>query len=471
MYWIEESQMFQTINHFFAKSQEPTNHAPQAAMTSALPEYDVAVVGAGMGGLAACIFLRQAGRRVVCIEPEPFPHARVGESLDWSAPALLQKLGLSQEQLVDEQMATYKRKIKVSFLGEGLFIKEPSHSQPTCHVDRAHLDQKLFEIAQNMGVTFIWQRISTVDTRDDRVMACQTTTGQRITATWFIDASGRAQLFAKAFEIPKQEYGPRKVCLWTYFESESHLDGTTLHGENTDQYLSWIWEIPITPQKVSVGYITRADELREQRKSGQSVRQILRSALLSHQRFIPLLAEQPDYQVSVCSYRCYVNQYACGANWFMVGEAASMLDPMTANGVTAALRHAKAATTFIREACGTLSRQEQYLYNTNIRQLGHAFNRNIETALYDWPLRWVLGPSKAVAVYVVFGYFTNVLYSKFEPQSRLGLALFRGWLMAMWLWIASCSLIARLVFVSRQLWHGKRKGRPIPLTNLKNRQR
>ena len=39
-------------------------------------EYDVAVVGAGLGGLAAGIFLRRAGLRVA-----PFPHARVGESL------------------------------------------------------------------------------------------------------------------------------------------------------------------------------------------------------------------------------------------------------------------------------------------------------------------------------------------------------------------------------------------------------
>lgn len=57
--------------------------------------YDVVVVGAGLGGLAVAIFLACAGRRVVCIEPEPFPRERVGESLDWSTPALLRALGLA----------------------------------------------------------------------------------------------------------------------------------------------------------------------------------------------------------------------------------------------------------------------------------------------------------------------------------------------------------------------------------------
>ncbi len=50
---------------------------------------DVVVVGAGLAGLAITILLRKAGLTVLCVEPERFPHARVGESLDWSAPGLL----------------------------------------------------------------------------------------------------------------------------------------------------------------------------------------------------------------------------------------------------------------------------------------------------------------------------------------------------------------------------------------------
>lgn len=482
--------MFKTSCQNLTKSQKLTNHAAQTATTFAGLEYDVAVVGSGMGGLAASISLCKAGFRVVCIEPKRFPHSPVGESLDWSVPALLEKLGLSRDELVEEEVATYKRGIKMFSFGEEVFTKilwpwieywPLRFERFTCHVDRAKFDQKLFEIAQKMGVRFIWERVSTVDTEQDRVVACQTASGQRITATWFIDASGRARLFAKAFDIAKSEYGRQKVCLWTHFESESHSEGTVFHVDNSLKYLSWIWEIPITPHKVSIGYIMPADQLRERRKSGQSVRQILAEALRKHEgdaageRFTSLLAKQPDYQVSTCSYHTYVNQYACGPNWFMVGEAACMPDPLTSNGVTAAIRHALRATDLIEKAteAGKLSTQQQQLYNTDVLQMGHAFNSNIETGLYDWPARQQFGPSYAADIYIVFGYLVNALYSKFAPQSRLGVTLFRGLLIAMRLWICTFSLIAKLVFHSRRLWHrvATSKSRMMPDSVLKKYQK
>jgi len=67
--------------------------------------HDVAVVGAGLAGLAACMYLSRAGLQVICVEPVPSPHARVGESCDWSTPALLKSLGLSRDQLVRDLTA------------------------------------------------------------------------------------------------------------------------------------------------------------------------------------------------------------------------------------------------------------------------------------------------------------------------------------------------------------------------------
>ena len=48
--------------------------------------HDVAIIGAGIAGLAASVLLRTAGLRVVCLDPRQYPQRKVGESLDWSSP-------------------------------------------------------------------------------------------------------------------------------------------------------------------------------------------------------------------------------------------------------------------------------------------------------------------------------------------------------------------------------------------------
>lgn len=119
------------------------------------PRHDVAIVGAGLAGLASCILLRRAGLKVVCLDAVPHPHRKVGESLDWSSPALLRRLGIDPRTLIDDGVATYKKRIVVSELGRGgpwgaapppAIRRSPLRFETvTLHVDRTALDTRLFE--------------------------------------------------------------------------------------------------------------------------------------------------------------------------------------------------------------------------------------------------------------------------------------------------------------------------------------
>jgi menaquinone-9 beta-reductase len=70
---------------------------------------DVTVIGGGLAGKAASLHLARAGLKVVCIEPHHVIRPPVGESLDWSAPDLLNRLGLSPDSLIASRIATWKR--------------------------------------------------------------------------------------------------------------------------------------------------------------------------------------------------------------------------------------------------------------------------------------------------------------------------------------------------------------------------
>ena len=163
--------------------------------------YDAVIAGAGMAGLAAGLLLARAGHRVVLIDPKPFPRSYVGESLDWSAPLLLRRLGFPCDGLVAAGIGTYKREIRiVSGRRRSWSEKPPSwlgraplrFGLTTIHVDRRRFDEQLYASAREAGVEFVWEHVTAVDLEGDRVTAFMSRSGRRFHGAWFIDASGRA---------------------------------------------------------------------------------------------------------------------------------------------------------------------------------------------------------------------------------------------------------------------------------------
>jgi hypothetical protein len=122
--------------------------------------------------------------------------------------------------------------------------------------------------------------------------------------------------------------------------------------------------------------------------------------------------------------------------------------------VTACLRHAQEASQCIRESFerGTLSRRQQYVYNTNVWRMGHSFNHAIERAAYGWTMRYGYGPYATQRAYTAFSYLTNALYTKFRPNSRLSMTLFGVMFAFWWVWMETWSLTGKLTYYASKLW-------------------
>lgn len=419
--------------------------------------YDVVVAGAGLGGLAAAIHLRRGGLRVLCIEPEKFPHNKVGESLDWSSPGMLAQLGITRESLIADEVATYKKHIEIVTPDRPAYQAQPElwfRNPPlkfeviTLHADRVALDQRIYKAAGDAGAEFLWDRVTEVECDEDRITAVRTAGGQRVEARWFIDASGMGgRLFARKFQIPKSDYGRKKVCLWCHFDTPIRTEGTTFYTNIAgDEYLSWIWEIPISPKVTSVGCIMTAEFVQRRRRQGTATQQILWDALSPYARFDRLLEEQHNTPVHAVSYQSYVYGNACGPNWLIMGEAASLPDPLTANGVTAAFRHAAEGSRFILQSCerGHLTRYQRWLYNANVQRMGHVFNHSIETSIYENSIRWGLGVMPAQKIYTAFSYTVNALYSRLRPKGWMAMLCFGCIRTGVWAWIEGWALLGQL---------------------------
>jgi menaquinone-9 beta-reductase len=401
-------------------------------------QIDVTVIGGGLAGMAASIHLADAGLRVVCIEADPIDTDPVGESLDWSAPELLKRLGLTKEHLLEQGIATYKLHVVLKLRDgsqqhyvPGEWLGKPPYNVDlrTLHVDRTQLNQALREILLGKGIRLLSDRVVHVETTGQIVKAVVTAKGERIVSPWFLDASGSAAtLFPRIFKLPVYEYGPHKVAMWDYFTVPESIEGTTLHADGAGpRYMEWIWQIPIHPHTISVGYVCPGEAVKTKRQQGLSIQDIFEMQL---KRFPDLENLYPDTAKKpprTTSFRCRVFSKTAGPNWLVAGEAAAMVDPMTSNGVTAALRHAEEASRLIvrfRER-GCIPRIPASMYSQRVSSLAKFFNSTIEDVLYDWPIRNRIGPFHAGDVYTIPAWSINVIYSRSRPQGLLSTTLFR----------------------------------------------
>jgi menaquinone-9 beta-reductase len=418
---------------------EDTSGAPTVSR-----QRDVTVIGGGLAGMAAAIELARAGLRVTCLEPtRDFDHL-VGESLDWSAPDLFANLGLPMDDLVRAGTSTYKRHVILK-LSDGSFAeyipspwlgRRPFNVElRTLHIDRGRLHGSLLQLAATFGVELIQDRAVEIEREGESITAVLTEQGQRLISTWFLDASGAAaSLFARKLNLPSVQYGPRKVAIWTYFQVSEWVEGTTLYAEALEKnYMDWIWEIPIHPGTISVGYVAPGPFIKDQRSQGLSTQEIFTRRLAKFPRFQPLLQKANYETLRTTSFVCHCYRKACGGNWFILGEAVSQPDPITGNGVTGALRHATEASRLILrfKEKRRLSSWSSAAYNLRVLAMGRFFNSLIEKLAYDWPIRDRLGTLIAGDAYTIPAWSVNLLYSRIRPDGMIGTVLFNAFLVSL----------------------------------------
>jgi len=404
---------------------------------------EAVVIGGGLAGLAAAIHLARGGLRVLCLEPRESFQQIVGESLDWSAPQLFSDLGSTMEDLVASDAATFKRHITVTasdgshqeYLPGAWLTKRPWNVEiRTLHLDRLQIHNRLKELARAHGVITLHERAIGFEIRDRRIFSVETSAEHSIRAPWVIDASGAAaSVLGNEFSLPSVAYGPRKVALWAHFRTPDWVEGTTLYMLSpAGEYMEWIWEIPIHAGISSIGYIAPGSKIKIERARGLTNADILFGQMRKFVRLRSLVDCAPPDRVAATSFLCRTYSGVCGPNWIIIGEAASQSDPITGNGVTAALRHAAEASDLIclyrqRDRIPVLARTA---YNIRATGVGRYFNSMIEKFFYQPPLRTRLGLFGTARVYTVPAWLTNLLYSRFRPRRLVGTLLFCSALVA-----------------------------------------
>jgi hypothetical protein len=135
-------------------------------------------------------------------------------------------------------------------------------------------------------------------------------------------------------------------------------------------------------------------------------------------------AASTDGAIQHCStsFLCRSYHDTCGPNWIIVGEAASQSDPITGNGVTAALRHAaEASDTVIRyQKRRRIPLSSRRAYSLRLREMGRFFNSLIENMFYQPTVRQKLGVFTVGRAYTIPAWLANLVYSRIQPNRLSG---------------------------------------------------
>ena len=313
--------------------------------------FDVAIVGGGPAGSTAGTLLAKHGWNVAIFEKEKFPRFKIGESLLPGSLRTFERMGVKEKIDRADVIVKYGGKI-ISACGTRsnrfLFCDAFRCKYPTSYqVERSMFDQLLLDHAAENGCS-VSQGINVTDVAFDGDGVTIQTIDREIRAKYLIDCSGRNSLVGSRFKLRRNYSHLRKFSLFAHFEGvdrEPGIDGTlTQMVRGKDR---WIWIIPITAKKTSIGVVLDAQTFKRMR-------------LEPEEAFTRILEENPKVTEQMSRARritdvhatgdfSFRNKRFTGERWVLAGDAAGFIDPVWSSGVfIAILSGEKAADTLDR---------------------------------------------------------------------------------------------------------------------------
>ncbi len=277
------------------------------------------VLGGGPAGCAAAILCAQRGLPVALLERTRFPRHRPGETLHPGIEPLLEQLGLADAV----RAAGFLRHagIRVQWAGARRFEPFGADEQGPWlgfQAWRADFDAIMLERARAVGVR-VHQPCRALQPLLDggRVVGVATTDGP-LYAPVIVDAAGGSHWLARKLGAYVQTYSPQLIVHYGYAAGERPaLDAAP---EITADRAGWTWIARVRPR---LYHWTRLS-LRPERAPADCVPEELRE-----------LERRGGTRGADVTWRMVMNP--AGPGYFLVGDAAAVLDPVSSHGVLKAI--------------------------------------------------------------------------------------------------------------------------------------
>ena len=317
--------------------------------------YDIIIVGGGPAGSSTAIRLAEKGYKVLLLDRQHFPRDKVcGDGVSGKSVRLLKELGLIDE-IEKNEHATMYGVIFSNPDGDILEIKTKRSKEPSGYVVRRYvLDNIIFQAAKNAKGVEAREGYTVVDVRrennqDIRVKAkSENGSVEEFKANIVVGADGASSIVAAKLSKEKIEDEHHVIAVRAYYEGvEGMKDKIELHFIE-DVLPGYFWIFPLPGKKANVGIGMLTKELKKKRVDLKKLFYKALDTKLIKPRFTNAkpISELKGWGLPLGSKR----RKGYGDNFLLVGDAASLIDPFTGEGIGNALYSGKLATMAINKA-------------------------------------------------------------------------------------------------------------------------
>ncbi len=368
-------------------------------MTKSSP-YDAIVVGAGPGGATSAALMARSGLRVLLIDKSSFPRDKIcGDAISGKSVDVLKRLGALEEVVEAQQVGSWG----ITFSGPfGDVVSIPftkALDQPVAPgfvCAREVFDDLLFRKAVEAGAEVRLQTaVMGLLFEEGKVVGVRIRQGaddEEVRAPLVIGADGAYSAVVKSLGMAQLDERHYCAGVRAYYEGVTgfnDLNFIELHfvDEAIPGYF-WIFPMANGRANVGIGMLSR-----EVKKKGANLKELL-EVCVAHPRFRQRFANArrlgptKGWGLPLGSKP----RKMAGDGWMLVGDAASLIDPFTGEGIGNAMISGERAADWAVRAAGETRYDSAFLqgyerdvmrYLQSELRLSHAMQR-----LVNW--KWLL---------------------------------------------------------------------------------
>jgi geranylgeranyl reductase family protein len=320
-------------------------------------DFDLIIIGAGPAGFACAYQLQNQNLKIAIIDQATFPRDKIcGDALSADVVNQLYRM----DTILGEKFENFAQKIDshgVRFVAPNhsfldINYQNPNHGKAAGYISkRFDFDYFLFQEVENQSNVEVFQGEKVLDIKNKLHKIDLKTDKRELTAQMIIGADGAHSIVNKKLGSIKVEKDHYCAGIRQYYEGVS--------GFNSDQAIElhfyqellpgYFWIFPLPNGQANVGLGILSSEVSKRKLNlKEELNQLIQSVPSLKNRFHNATAlEKPQgFGLPIGSKKRPVS----GDRFLLLGDAASLIDPFTGEGIGNAIRSGRIASDHIIKA-------------------------------------------------------------------------------------------------------------------------